>query len=262
MDKLIAKLIEAIEKNPQGIETNSICDVLRKTPQQLGDAFEEALEEDLIVGFAGRWLTIENWDALVQAITDVMRGFHDAKPAQVFFETRAIFENAGLVWSPKQIDRATKRLVEDGVIYGSPEGIRLATAKLSLTPRQRDFVQRIKTELESSGFSTPNPHRLSQRLQAPIQAVEEIVKLGGFSGELVVLDDGVMYSFEQTLTIQSALHNFAKDKPFSAGQARDWLEVSRRHIIPLLEYYDQVGICQRNGDLRTIQSAESAPHQE
>lgn len=44
----------------------------------------------------------------------------------------------------------------------------------------------------------------------------------------------------------------AQGQPFSASEARQWLETSRKFIIPLLEWMDQQGWTARVGDLRQL----------
>ena len=93
---------------------------------------------------------------------------------------------------------------------------------------------------------------LAKELAVPVQAIEEIIKLGVRSGELVSLEGGVYYTTDQIEKIKEMVREVAQGKPFPASVVRDRLQTSRKYVIPLLEHLDKVKFTLRTGDLRSI----------
>ena len=143
-------------------------------------------------------------------------------------------------------------LAEEGKIEAQGTNIRLSGFRLTLTDRQQQLLQRVMEELEKETVKTSAVHELSKLLHVPQQAIEEIVKLGSYSGQLVSLEDGVLYTAKQIEALKARITELAGGKPFTVGEIRDGLEASRKYLIPLMEHLDKVGFTIRIGDKRAI----------
>ena len=106
--------------------------------------------------------------------------------------------------------------------------------------------------LQADPVNTPNPHRLSEIVRAPIQAVEEALKLGVQAGEVVSIGEGVFYTPSQLANLKARTKQLMGSKPFAAAQLRDALGTTRKYIIPLLEYLDSIRFTTRVGDNRMV----------
>lgn len=249
---LPARLLKLIASSPQGIETTALCGQLNQTPQDLGDVFENLVESGDIVGLAGLWLSKKNWDIASAKVEEVLSGLHTSRPTTESHEAQSVWQSAGFNWPAKQVDRGSKKLTESNRIAYDGTGLRLTVAQLKLSERQQRFLARVVAELDASGFTTPNPHKLGKILGTPIQAVEEILRIGHLSGLVVFLDDGVCYSRKQVEELKVQLKEVSAGKSFTAGEVRDWLGISRRYVVPLLELFDQEQFTVRTDDFRVI----------
>ncbi len=242
---MLKKLLDFIAQHPEGVSTDVVCQALGKSPQELGDTFERLLDAEEVVGFAGLWLTTSNWEACRKRIEDALQALHENQPQTPFFSSDKVRQHAKLAWPAKPWLRAITALSEAGVLEDNGGWIRLRTARLKLTDRQRQLVDRVTAELESSGHATPTPRQLAEALSVPIQAVEEILGLASLSGDVVLLAEGVTYTPQQFEALHAKLKELAGSSAFSTGQAKEWLGLSRRHTVALLERWDQMGVTRR-----------------
>lgn len=249
---LSAKLVRLIAASPQGIGTSALCEQLSKTPQDLGDIFENLVESSEVVGLAGLWLSEKNWKIAVSKAEEVLTNLHSSHPATESHDAQLVWKSAGFNWPPKQVDRAARKLGESNRVAFDGAGLRMTVAQLQLSERQKRFIARVVAELEASGYSTPNPHKLGKTLGTPIQAVEEILRIGHLSGDVLFLEDGVCYSRKQVDELKIQLKEIAAGKAFTAGEVRDWLGISRRYVVPLLELFDREQFTVRTDDSRVI----------
>lgn len=249
---LSAKLVRLIAASPQGIDTSSLCEQLAKSPQELGDIFENLVEAGEVIGLAGLWLSEKNWKIAATKGEEVLANLHSSQPAIESHEAQSVWKAAGFNWPPKQADRAARKLAESNRAVYDGTGLRLVEAQLKLSERQKRFIERVVAELEASGYSTPNPHKLGKTLGTPIQAVEEILRIGHLSGHVLFLEDGVCYSRKQVEELKVQLKEVSVGRSFTAGEVRDWLGISRRYVVPLLELFDREQFTVRTDDSRVI----------
>jgi len=246
------QILEVVGTAPQGLETAEVCRQLGRTPQELGNEFESLAKAGKIIGFAGLWFNQIGWTAVERKLIEALQGLHDRNPTTPWHARDAVVKEAGFRWSGKPLDRIVTHLASQEKLDAQGTGIKLPGFKVQLTDRQRTFLDRVKEELERQEVSTPNSHELSRLLNVPIQAVEEILKVGQLAGEVVNLEGGVHYTVHQIEGIKERLRREYGDKRFGAGEIRDALGASRKYVIPLLEHLDKLGFTLRTGDQRAI----------
>jgi selenocysteine-specific elongation factor len=75
------------------------------------------------------------------------------------------------------------------------------------------------------------------------------------SGDLVRVGDDLVYLPEQIAAVLTSLDDVAQ--PFTVGDFRDRLGLTRRQAVPLLEWLDAQGWTRRDGDVRTVRRRPS-----
>lgn len=242
----------AIGDTLQGTPTEEVCRILGKTPQALGSAFEQLLQSGRVAGFSGLWFQAGSFVRARDQFLEALSALHEASPTQAYVPREKVNARAGFKWSGKPLDRIIASLAADGLVEASGTGVKLPSFRVQLTPRQREFLDRALAELRKEPVNTPGVHELAQALKAPPQAVEEILKLGGQSGEVVAIGQGVYYSVQQLEALKSKVREISGGKPFPASAVRDALQTTRKYAIPLLEYLDSVRFTTRVGDMRVV----------
>jgi selenocysteine-specific elongation factor len=238
--------------NPKGVATEEICRVLGRTAQQLGDEFEKLSMAGQIKGFAGVWFSSAGYRAGADKFLAALVELHDQNPTLAGVPRERIVERAGLGWQGKPLDRILASLATEERLVVQGTAVRLPQFKVQLSPKQRVFLDRVLSELDKAGINVPNSHELARALTVPPQAIEEILKLGVQSGELVRVADELFYSHAQLEDLKKKVKQVSGGKPFGAGTFRDALGTSRRYAIPLLEYFDSIRFTLRVGDERVV----------
>lgn len=239
IDKAVLEIVAAA---PAGIMTEEICQQLEKTPQDLGEVFERHLAAETLLGFAGLWFTPESFEAASGSFLAALDDLHQNSPSDAWHSRERAADRAGLDWRGKPLDRIVAALVEAGKLGADSDGIRNPAFLMNLTKRQQAFLNRVTEELNKELVNTLNAYELSKVLFVPRQAVDEVLKLGVLAGEIIELEDGVLYTPTHFPRLSEALRTHFGKKPFAASEARDALGTSRRYVIPLLEHLDGLGL--------------------
>jgi selenocysteine-specific elongation factor len=249
-------ILEILRGSPLGVPTEEICRVLGKTPQALGDTFETVSASGAVCGFAGLWFNRESFDAAAERFLAALGELHEKSPTQATVPRDRVSVAAGLPWSGKPLDRIVAALASEGRLGVHGHGVKLATFHVRLTPRQREFLDRVKESLSGEPLNVPGIYEVASDVKAPPQAVEEILRVGVQAGEIVSIGDGIHYTREQIEELKRRIREFGGGKPFTAAMVRDGLGTSRKYAIPLLEYLDSIRFTVRVGDQRVVSERE------
>lgn len=235
-----------------GLPTEEICRALGKSQQTLGTAFEKLLREGKVRGFAGLWFSLKGFEHAWGRFELALRHLHEKNPTVAAIPRERVLAAAKLNWSGKPLDRILAAMAEERRIIGQGTAVRLPSFRVTLSPKQRQFLDRVLEELRREPVNTPNPHQISESLRLPMAAIEDVLRLGTQTGEVVRINEVVFYAKEQVVAIKEQLRDRLAGRSFEAGQVRDILGTSRKYVIPLLEYFDAVRFTVRVGDKRKI----------
>ncbi|HRK20542.1 MAG TPA: selenocysteine-specific translation elongation factor [Fimbriimonadaceae bacterium] len=245
-------ILAAVAGNSNGVPTEEICRRLGRSPQSLGDVIEELRQAKRLLGFGGLWFEPETFLAAANAFLEALLALHHEKPTLAYQPREKAVHRAGLKWVGKPLDRIIAALVASGKLRADGTGLRHPKFSVQLTDRQRAFLDRVIAALDAGGINAPSPYDLAATLHVPVQAVEEILRVGVEADELVRVAEGVFYSKTGLAQVQTAVLELGKQGPFTAAKFRDTTGSSRKYAIPLLEYFDSVRITVRVGDNRAL----------
>jgi hypothetical protein len=140
---------------------------------------------------------------------------------------------------------AHRELVRRGDRIGLPGGA-------ELSHRQRQTLDGFLAACADCGPAPPTVKEYSQLKGYPLQDLETLVQVAVDEGRLVrltpamVIDPGAIETLRQRLSDHFQTHPTAK-----VGELREQWGITRKHAVPIFEYFDQCQITQRAGDLRT-----------
>ena len=119
-----------------------------------------------------------------------------------------------------------------------------------LSKSQQQLQSKIIDRLRKEGFAPPN--------WSDLAGLEQIDPAQWKILDTYLCESGLVVKITPELALLEETLQLGREKirqlsaPFTASQVRDGLATSRKFVIPLLEYYDQVGFTQRNGEVRTL----------
>ena len=156
----------------------------------------------------------------------------------------------------EELSKEVLRLVEEGGTLG----VNLS----NLDQRQRDIVELLSgvviegsylrkegeddlashsflQELDKNLFKPPDPISIDK------PELRELVRRG-----LVVEEGGIFFSSNAVVAATDILISMLKKKPegITVGEIREELQTTRKYVLPLLNYLDNLGITVRRGDIR------------
>lgn len=241
-------IVDEAARWPEGVMT---VDLAEAAGRDVAFDLERAKADGDLLSLAGLWMTPANWESCAPRLTAALDSLHTQEPRQAGWSPDVVCERAGLGWRGKPAVRACERLVAQGLVRMFDGHAALAGFRPELTERQEALLSRVLGYLEQHGLDTPGPRDLAEEASLPRQGVEEILRIGHASGDLVLVS-GTYVPRKTVDQVRAATREDFGDGPFSVGEWRDAMGVSRRVAVAWLEQFDAFGWTERVDDLRRI----------
>ena len=156
-------------------------------------------------------------------------------------------------WAPSELaDALIDSLCRIGTLERAEGGVRRAGFRPELTLDQHEASERLYKLLASEGLASP----FTQELPDDLLGREDfwpILRHLEYVGRLTLVADGLYVSTDEINgaieLIRSALSGSDSLGP---ADFRDVLPVSRKHLIPLLNFFDGIGVTIRSAEGRSV----------
>ncbi|MDD5706687.1 MAG: selenocysteine-specific translation elongation factor [Kiritimatiellae bacterium] len=192
----------------------------------------------------------------LSAVCARCEALHAARPLELGFEKKEILRS--LSGNHLLIDRAFEVLLADGGMKQAGSRYCLSGREPRLSGPDQRLAEQIGEIYRKGGFATPRPDELPAATGAAPAAIGPIVTYLVQSGVLVELADKLLMHAEYVELSREALETyFRKSARLRSGDFKELLGTSRKFAIPLLEYWDRMGLTRRIGDERELKTPEA-----
>jgi selenocysteine-specific elongation factor len=218
-----------------GVTPDEVADFATSLPPdvlQIGDAFYPAAV----------------LESAVAALADRVAAFHAQHPLESGVDRAQLV--AGLHARAELAEAALSSAEQRGLLLGTGSTVAAAGFTPVFSGKQQVLRDRVVERLRSGGLMPPTLNELSTgssnaEIRAVLRRLEAQGEVVGISPDLylhaVALDEAIR-----------AVRTHGAGRPLSAAEFKTALPVSRKYLIPILEYLDRCGITRREGDLRWI----------
>lgn len=190
-------------------------------------------------------------DAGVEEALRIVSEHHEREPLEPGFPVQELRGRLG--GAGELVQAALDRSVGAGrlTIHGA-----LATRAgwmPTLSAGQREAGDRILATLRSAGREPPSVPELAEKISAHVFSILRFLE----RQELVVqVSSDRFYDADVVRGMVTALREgMREDRPYAPQEIRDLIGVSRKFLIPFLEYCDRTGVTERRADGRVLAGA-------
>ena len=195
-------------------------------------------------------------DAIRARILEVVAKYHADNPYLLFME-RLDVKNA-LRLEPAVIDHAIETLIARGDVAADGDRVRLAGHGVAFGEDQK-ILQDVERVYLDGAFNTPRPDELPEKVGAARKATDRLLHYLLETGVLVEIDENVLLHRDRIAQAEAMIREeiAAKGELISAD-FRDRLGTTRKFVIPLLDYFDSIGLTIREGSSRVLRKRHTS----
>ncbi len=245
------KVLQALESFPLGATIDAVAGRAGLPAAETGSALA-ALEgtSDVFRVDDDRRLSASAFEALAAQVMEACRRHQKGAP---FRWGLSRGELKSLL--PKEADAAlfrtvTEVLASQARLFVRGDRYRADSAELVLTPGDQDRIDRTLAALRADTYSPPTVRELEQKTGlGPI--LGEILQFLVLEEKLVKLGTELYYPADILETMRTRTGEFFEDhEEMRVSDLKDLFGLSRKHSIPVFEYFDRIGVTRRMGDVR------------
>jgi selenocysteine-specific elongation factor len=186
-----------------------------------------------------------------ERLEDWLNEAHERSPLASGLPLESLRAAAGASCAPVLVEAALERLVLDGRIVIDGPRVRSADHGVQLDERESELRDGILAALDLAGLMPPTPAELASQMKVPPPLATSLLKLLIEDGRVIRLTPDILLTSANELALrQMVLEVFVAVEEPAPSDFREALGISRRYLIPMLEYLDSVGVSERSSSGR------------
>ncbi len=249
--------VEYCVKSAEALATSQMQISFRtKIPKaKVADILGELCQRGRIIQIGGKlYVHIDTATRLEQHLLDIVRGFHNRQPESPGIARKQLLDESGI-----------RKDVFDGLIEVMLSNAKIAENKGCMAlPQHReqfdDGEQNLLTEIDSllreSLFSPPGAEDIARATGAEIPEVTRALRILVEQQRLVRVDQKLLFHAEAVAEARERLISHIKESgELESVKFKYLLDTTRKYAIPLLDYFDKIGVTRRVGYTRYLGKA-------
>ncbi|MBL7135015.1 MAG: selenocysteine-specific translation elongation factor [Candidatus Marinimicrobia bacterium] len=122
-----------------------------------------------------------------------------------------------------------------------------------LTDKQEETLNKLENELLKGGFNPPSYEELFSNISIPEDELQRLITLLVNQRQIIIFEKNIIFHKDIVNKGKKLIKGLLKKKGnATVSELKDVLGTSRKWAIPLLNYYDKIGLTMRVGDLRRL----------
>ncbi|MBI4532142.1 MAG: selenocysteine-specific translation elongation factor [Candidatus Latescibacteria bacterium] len=196
---------------------------------------------------------VEHWSHLQQRIVETLDLFHRENPLKPGLNRDELRGKGFRHVDPFIFEHALDSLISENRIVLRGPTYALTHHTLSLTPSQQRLREAIASTLRSEKLATSRMTEIAERLGERPGDVQTVTEAMLMLGDIVKIDETVYLHAETvTETRQKLIDYLRQARQITVSEFRELVGTTRKYALPLLNYFDRIGLTERHGDVRTL----------
>ncbi len=204
---------------------------------------------DAVIKSGGAFLSKGNrcfsanyYSDLKQRLLSFLEKYHKDFPHRVGVESDELWSKVFSDYSKQYYNELLQLFIDEGLIKKVGNYVMLSTHEVLLDEKQKAMIADIEDKVKERAFMPPSIAEIDKVALDVLINKGKVVIVGGFVFHKDIIDKGVLLLKEI----------FKRRGEITPANFREATSSTRKYIIPLLEYYDSLGITKRVGNKRVL----------
>jgi len=179
-------------------------------------------------------------------ILEYLRRAHADAPRSPGVSLESVRTALSTLFAPVLLEHELGDLEGEGDIVRAGPEIRLPVHQVRLTTREASCLEQVAEILAEAGLSPPSPERLRELTGVDRSLINDVLRILVDSGRLIAVNPEIYLTPEAESRLRSGARNvLERESPASPAAFGEELGLTRRLLIPLLEYLDRLAVTRR-----------------
>lgn len=191
-------------------------------------------------------------------IMEVLRTFHSQSPESPGMTVEELRQVT--LFQKALIEYLVTQLTREGRMKETHQRLCSADHHASFDDEDSQHLEAIDNVYRQQAMNPPTDEELADLVRLPKPAIDRLLRLLCEHGRLVRVADGILFHRESIDRARAVLIAFLeKEGKLESVKFKYLLETSRKFAIPLLDYFDRIGVTRRVGYTRFLKTPSSGP---
>lgn len=201
----------------------------------------------------GRYIHHRHGERLQQQLQQSLKAYHQAHPLKAGMPKEELRSGFPRFADPRLFDVLIQKMQKAGAIVWEEKQIRLADHQVALGRDQARVRQQIIEAYQNSGLTPPYFKDLVEKLELEPEPAGQVLNLLTEEGWIVKVKSELYFDARALKALQEKVVAFLEqNQELSTPQFKELAGVSRKYLIPLIEYFDAQKVTLRVGDIRKL----------
>lgn len=222
-----------------------------RSASEIEKTLQPLIQSKQILAVKEGHITKNSFEDLISRIENYLSAYHRRNPLVPAIAKSQILSDLNL--SPALGNFLLSQMLQSGRLKQVNDGYALPAFYPEPSPEEQVLIQKIEAQLIAAGLNPPSIAELASQLNLAPEKLFTILNLLVYQGRVLLIAKTFPFHCEAVAKAKQKLLTFFQTHPTATvSELKDILNSSRKYTIPLLNYFDQVGLTIREGDLRRL----------
>ncbi|MHC4693533.1 MAG: selenocysteine-specific translation elongation factor [Planctomycetota bacterium] len=226
-----------------------------KLPQEkLKEILDILIHEDKVHNLTpNSYIHSDTLVKIQQRLLDIIGEFHSNKPESPGITARQLYKASQL--SNDLVDAIINLLISQNKLVERKHRLALPEHKEIFNEEQQKLIENVESLFSSRPFSPPKVEEVIEYTGASPEKVQKILRILIEQEQLVQIEDNLIFHLEAVERARQILIlHIRKEGSLESVKFKYLLNTTRKFAIPLLDYFDRIGLTRRVGYTRYLKT--------
>jgi selenocysteine-specific elongation factor len=195
----------------------------------------------------------KTFEKISNDILQTLNNYHKANPLKTGMSKEELKTKFPLIMGSNLFNLLIIQMEKQKAIVSEDDSVRLSGYSVSLGADQSKQKKKISEIYQRAGLKPPYFRDIPGMLGIDIQAAKDVLMLLIKEGSIIKAKDDLYFERNAVDVLQNKLLDFfAANAELTTPQFKELACVSRKYLIPLIEYFDSINFTIRIGDVRKL----------
>ncbi len=192
-------------------------------------------------------------DATAESLSAILRAYHKQRAESPGMQRETLLEQSRRV--KDVFDGVVTILLSDGRLAERKGRLALPEHKEQFSDKESELIQRIEAIFLQRLFDPPGTDDIAALVRRPVAEVEKTLRILSEQQRLVRVEKLLFHAEAIAKARQLLVEYIEKEGRFESVKMKYLLNTTRKYAIPLLDYFDRVGLLRRVGNTRYLNTS-------
>lgn len=237
-----------------GVSRALLAIFLGKDEAFIGSLTEALVQEGKVKSVGKTVIHMDKFKEYKGTLSSLLKDFHEKNPLKVGMSKEELRSRLPKVDSPV-FQTALDELIGEGLVEVEKDRVKV---KVATGKKDRDLEaleEQIMKGLLRYGFTPPTLKELALELKLPEGRLRDVLERLAFDRKIVKVKGELYFHGDVIEELKEKVRSYlGQKKEMTPSDFKSVLDLSRKYMIPLLEYLDAIKVTIRVGDKRVLRS--------